>query len=84
MEAETITALMALYDNYEDNVQVPEVVTEEEEVENNAFLDAVVKTAVMQQAHAFLANKGTIIDIPITYHLLTLCWAGIKVLPTRK
>ena len=50
---------MALYDNYEDNVNTPEVVTPEEEAENNAFLDAVIDTSVMQQAHQFLVGEGT-------------------------
>ena len=59
LEADTIQALMALYDNYEDDVQVTEVVTAEEIAENDAFLTAVVQTTVMQEAHEFLVSKGT-------------------------
>ena len=57
LQRKTIQTLMALFDNYEDSVDKPEVVTPEEEDENNAFLDALVETAVMQQAHQFLVSK---------------------------
>ena len=50
---------MALYDNYVADVSVNEVVTDEERREDDAFLDAVMDTSVMKQAHQFLVSKGT-------------------------
>jgi poly(U)-specific endoribonuclease len=37
---------------------VTEVITAEEQTENDAFLDAILGTSVMQQAHQFLVSKG--------------------------
>jgi len=54
----TVKSLMALYDNYVADVSVNEVVTDEERREDDAFLDAVMDTSVMKQAHQFLVSKG--------------------------
>ena len=76
---------MALYDNYQDNVEVPEVVTPEEEEENNAFLDAITQTPVVQQAHAFLANKSTAVISLKTFNSLKIFKKNwLKVSPIRK
>jgi len=53
----TIQALMALYDNYVADVNVKETVTDEERQEDTAFLDAIMDTSVMKQAHQFLVSK---------------------------
>lgn len=57
----TIQALMALYDNYVADVNVKETVTDEERQEDTAFLDAIMDTSVMKQAHQFLVSKRRII-----------------------
>ena len=54
----TISALLALFDNYDENCKVTEVVTAGEQAENDAFLDAILATSVFQQAHQFLVSKG--------------------------
>ena len=54
----TISALLALFDNYDENCKVTEVITAEEQTENDAFLDAILATSVFQQAHQFLVSKG--------------------------
>uniref|UniRef100_A0A8C4Q4F4 Uridylate-specific endoribonuclease n=1 Tax=Eptatretus burgeri TaxID=7764 RepID=A0A8C4Q4F4_EPTBU len=54
---ETYAAFIALLDNYIDCTGVPEEVTAQEEGENNHFLEAVMKTKVMQELHSFLADK---------------------------
>ncbi|XP_072551279.1 uridylate-specific endoribonuclease C [Salminus brasiliensis] len=54
----TYARFMKLLDNYERSTGVAEKVTSEEVTENNAFLDAVLETAVMKRAHRYLVNKG--------------------------
>jgi poly(U)-specific endoribonuclease len=54
----TIKTLIPLFDNYEADTAVPEVVTSAEWAENDAFLDAITATKVMQTAHQFLVKKG--------------------------
>ncbi|XP_046445273.1 endoribonuclease CG2145-like [Daphnia pulex] len=54
----TVSKLLALFDNYDENCKVTEVITAEEQTENDAFLDAILGTSVMQQAHQFLVSKG--------------------------
>ena len=54
----TISALLALFDNYDENCKVTEVITNEEQTENDVFLDAILATSVFQQAHEFLVSKG--------------------------
>jgi poly(U)-specific endoribonuclease len=57
----TISALLALFDNYDENCKVTEDITAEELIENDAFLDAILATSVFQQAHQFLVSKGEFI-----------------------
>jgi len=54
----TYKALIDLFDNYEGDTSVKETVTQAELAENDAFLDAVLATKVMQDAHQFLVKKG--------------------------
>lgn len=56
----TFKALIALFDNYEGDTTVKESVTQIELQENEAFLDAVMDTKVMQDTHSFLAKKGLV------------------------
>ena len=58
MSIETIALLMALFDNYAPFTTDQEIVTPEEEVETNEFLDAVIASDVMQAAYQFLLEKG--------------------------
>ena len=51
---------MALYDNYAAAVETPEQVTNQELAEENAYLDAIMRTDVMRTAHRFLAQKGKV------------------------
>jgi len=50
--------MMDLFDNYEADVKIHELITSKEIQENDAFLTAVTRTAVTRRAHAFLAMKG--------------------------
>ncbi|KAI5623907.1 poly(U)-specific endoribonuclease-C precursor, partial [Silurus asotus] len=54
----TYTTFMKLLDNYERSTGVAEKVTTDEIAENNAFLDAILNTAVMKKAHQYLVGKG--------------------------
>lgn len=45
---ETIAKMKALYDNYEQNVDVLENHTEQEKVEEQEFLTAILATPVMK------------------------------------
>lgn len=45
---ETIAKMKALYDNYEQNVDVLENLTEQEKIEEQEFLTAVLATPVMK------------------------------------
>ncbi|XP_053478874.1 uridylate-specific endoribonuclease C [Ictalurus furcatus] len=54
----TYTCFMKLLDNYERSTGVSEKVTTDEIAENNAFLDAILDTAVMKRAHQYLVKKG--------------------------
>lgn len=56
----TIKALLALFDNYDENCKNTEVITSQEKTEEDAFLNAIMATSVMQQAHDFLVSKGLI------------------------
>ena len=49
-----IIALISLLDNYETSTGIAELVTPEETAENNRFLDAVLKTHVMEVSRADL------------------------------
>ncbi|XP_009939295.2 poly(U)-specific endoribonuclease-like, partial [Opisthocomus hoazin] len=49
---------ISLLDNYKTSTGVAEVVTPEEIVENNCFLDAILATEVMKLAHGYLLKKN--------------------------
>ena len=51
-------AFRKLLDNYETETGKPEEVTEEEEAENWHFLDVIMETEVMQEAHSYLVSKN--------------------------
>ncbi|NWR95135.1 ENDUA protein, partial [Furnarius figulus] len=53
----TFATFISLLDNYETSTGVAEVVTPEEIVENNCFLDAILGTEVMRLAHEYLLKK---------------------------
>ncbi|NXC56517.1 ENDOU endoribonuclease, partial [Aleadryas rufinucha] len=54
----TFATFISLLDNYETSTGVAEVVTPEEIVENNCFLDAILATEVMRLAHDYLLKKN--------------------------
>ncbi|XP_072856910.2 poly(U)-specific endoribonuclease-A isoform X1 [Pogona vitticeps] len=54
---ETYSTFISLLDNYETSTGIAELVTPEETAENNRFLDAVLKTHVMELAHQYLVGK---------------------------
>jgi len=53
---DTIAKLVSLLDNYESDVHAEEEVTEEEQQEEKAFIDAVIKTPEMKEAYNFLTT----------------------------
>lgn len=53
----TYKTFVALLDNYERETNVAESVTPEEERENWAFLDAIMDTRPMKEAHRYLVGK---------------------------
>ncbi|VDP77426.1 unnamed protein product [Echinostoma caproni] len=53
----TIEAFFQLMDNYVPALGIRETMDTKEKSEVNAFLDAVVSTQVMQEAHQFLVSK---------------------------
>lgn len=58
-EANSTTALLQrLFDNYELDVTLPDVVTKEHEQEQIDFLRAVLNTRVMKLTMRFLVKKG--------------------------
>ncbi|NXR59834.1 ENDOU endoribonuclease, partial [Rhadina sibilatrix] len=54
----TFATFISLLDNYEASTGIPEVVTPEEIIENNCFLDAILETEVMRLAHDYLLKKN--------------------------
>lgn len=55
-----------------------EVVTSGETAEDNAFLNAIMATSVMQQAHSFLASKGLAsADANVFKEYLRTIWMGM-------
>ncbi|KAM8980476.1 poly(U)-specific endoribonuclease isoform X1 [Sarcophilus harrisii] len=54
----TFAAFISLLDNYETSTGIAEVVTPEEEAENNLFLDALLETEVMKLTHQYLVRKN--------------------------
>jgi poly(U)-specific endoribonuclease len=67
---------MALYDNYAAAVETPEQVTNQELAEENAYLDAIMRTNVMRTAHRFLAQKGNVQSSKVAQSLNT-SWLGL-------
>ena len=58
----TIALFSALFDNYIPAVTQAEDQTPEELAEENAFIDAVMDSAVMTEAYNFLNTKGGLKD----------------------
>lgn len=57
-ERPTYKTFKDLLNNYELECGEQEVVTPEEKKENVAFVDAIMETEVMQEAHKYLVSKG--------------------------
>lgn len=57
-ERKTYKTFKALLDNYELECGEQEVVTNEERKENRDFIDAIMETDVMQEAHRYLVEKN--------------------------
>lgn len=53
-----MAAFRVLLDNYEMDTSSQEVVSEQEQQENENFLRLVAESAVMQAVHQFLVGKG--------------------------
>merc|ERR1711962_341693 len=53
-------AFLPLLNNYDPNVQVKEVVSNKEKQEETNFLNAIMKTSVMQETENFLTSRGKI------------------------
>jgi len=72
----TYLAAYNLYSgNYDLDVTVAEDVTAAEILEQTAFLDAIMSTSVMQQAHQFLANQGLVSsDVVVFQQFLSDLW----------
>lgn len=51
-------AFVALLENYCMDLGIAEQVTRQERFENHRFIDAIMETPVMQEAHRFLVDKG--------------------------
>lgn len=64
MSHPTVTAFLALTDNYDDQSGNEETETEEETAEINAFLDLVCDTELMKEAHNFLEGECEQINFP--------------------
>jgi len=54
----TIPLFRALFDNYDANVNNEDVPTSAEQGEEGAFLDAVMESAIMQEAYNFLSQTN--------------------------
>ncbi|XP_046401968.1 endoribonuclease CG2145-like [Ischnura elegans] len=57
-EKQTIGLLQLLFDNFDPDVKEPEEVTPIEQYEVDRFLDAILKTPIMEITRNFLATKG--------------------------
>ncbi|CAG0901123.1 unnamed protein product [Darwinula stevensoni] len=58
---ETVSKMMALFNNYKPNTTEPENETSEEKMWQS-FLDSVISTPIVKSAHNFLVQKGAIQD----------------------
>ena len=71
-------AFKALLDNYELECGKQEVVTDEERKENRDFIDAIMETDVMQEAHKYLVQKGKAPEDEIEFkRLLYRTWFSL-------
>ncbi|XP_002739117.3 uridylate-specific endoribonuclease B-like [Saccoglossus kowalevskii] len=61
-QRETYKSFLALLDNYEQETGLAEEVTPEEFKENWKFINAIMKTNVMQLAHKILVSKDKAVD----------------------
>ena len=55
-----LLAFQALLDNYQLECGEAEVVTWEEKKENRDFIDAIMETKVMKEAHRYLVEQGRV------------------------
>ncbi|TYZ56957.1 hypothetical protein PybrP1_010152 [[Pythium] brassicae (nom. inval.)] len=77
-ERRTFKLFFDLLDNYERGTGIAEDVTEEELVENNAFLNAVVDTAPMRYVHNWLTkNRKFSGDMRAFKRKLDYLWFGL-------
>jgi len=78
LEKPTFKAFLALLDNYIADEGVVEQVTEQEKAENDAFLNLILDTSVMQYAHKWLvANKKVPAERDAFLALLNKAWFGL-------
>ncbi|CEG43062.1 poly-specific endoribonuclease-b-like [Plasmopara halstedii] len=83
-ERQTFKLLFDLLDNYERETGKSERVTPKELAENNAFLNAVIDTAPMRYAHAWLVkNRKFTGDMKDFKKKLELIWFGLYRRKTR-
>jgi len=73
----TYKALIALFDNYEPALGTAEVQTAQESAEQDAFLDAIMPTPVMQKAFDYLKSKGKVASPAAFKALLKTIWFTI-------
>lgn len=60
MSTETVTLMRQLLDNYEPQTSRQEMQTSAERAEENRFLEAVMRTPLMQRLEAILQQKGVL------------------------
>jgi len=73
----TYASALALFDEYQKNVTIADVMTPELLALEAAFIDAVMGTQVIQMVHQFLAGKGYVTtDVAEYKALLTQIWFG--------
>ncbi|XP_050576674.1 endoribonuclease CG2145-like isoform X3 [Bombus affinis] len=71
----TIRSLVKLFDNYELDTYEPEVITREEDLEENEFIDNLMETDIMLHVMYFLSVKGFFKnDIRVYKDILKQIW----------
>ncbi|XP_071859056.1 endoribonuclease Arlr isoform X3 [Bombus fervidus] len=71
----TIRSLVKLFDNYELDTYEPEVITKEEDLEENEFIDNLMETDIMLHVMYFLSVKGFFKnDIRVYKDILKQIW----------
>ncbi|OQV16504.1 putative Poly(U)-specific endoribonuclease-D [Hypsibius exemplaris] len=73
----TYKAFIALLDNYEPALGTAEAVNPQEVAEQNAFLDEILKTPVLQKAFDYLKSKGKVTTPASFKALLNKIWFTI-------